>query len=134
MNPERANIIRRLFEVDFYVLCNYFFKNEELTEGKSKHGIITLVPKKLFKAKQKVVKPGMISKSEITLSKNPNFSFTLISYYNPSTKDNPTLFADTTKKYSKCKNVIYAGDFNQIIDLKEDYNRINGTITENTKK
>ena len=136
-NPERSSIFNKLFEEDFYILSNYYLEEKPTTKDtvkRSKHGTITLIPKKSYLVQHKIVKQGMISKSMVTPKKFPNFSFTLVSYYNPSTKEYPDLFYSHMKKFLKHENLIIAGDFNQITSLEGDYNRLTGNIKPNTKK
>ena len=102
----------------FWIYYNYF-------KEKSKHGVITLIPKKLFsKQNHKVLKEGMINESKFPLKGENNSVITLISYYNLNPSRNTNLCKMVLEKNTLIKKVIIAGDFNQITDVNVDVKRV----------
>ena len=118
----------------FWIFCNFF-------NGKAKHGVITLIPRKFFlKPNHRVLKEGMVTESKLFLKNKPNSEITLISYYNPNPSKHRYLCKTILEKNTLLKKVIIAGDFNQITDVDKDVKRIKGelpslnTVNEKRKK
>ena len=107
----------------FWTFCNFM--------GKSKHGVATLIPKKLFKKpSHRILEKGMVTQSLISSKQCTNFEFILISYYNPNVQKNPNLSEHILEKNIHQSKVIIAGDFNQSTNTSSDYKRINGRELE----
>ena len=104
----------------FWIYCN-FYKDE------SKHGVITLIPRKFFsKPNHKVLKEGMVTESKLPLKGENNSVITLISYYNPNPSRNTNLCKLVLEKNTLIKKVIIAGDFNQISNVEKNVKSVRG--------
>ncbi len=121
------NKIKDFTNDNFWVFCNNHGE-------KPKHGIITLIPKKIFKKPEhEIIKNGMVTKTTLS-SKYYDFKLILISYYNPNYNKNKSLSQNIFESFSHLNNCIIAGDFNESKNYNSDYLRVEGQIQETTIK